>query len=426
MTGIAGALLETAYGYVQFYLLQPGNWLGYRPDYGRPWGIFQQVNVMASFLATGLVISAWLYGEARNRIEKGIILLAPLFMPAMLWVIASRSGWLGVAIGVPMVLVHLWGLDRARFRQWATALGTGVILAVVVGLTAGEGGRSAEAITSQGLRPQVYEHSLRMIAEKPVAGWGYGRFQHDFLHSHADWRTAEEGRAPLRENYAHPHNELLYWGIEGGALPMLAILAFALWVAWRVIAHGPRGEKWLLLALLVPLSVHSMLELPFYHSLAHWLVMLLIIGMVSQRCWATQEKGNRYTFGIRVGAWLAVPVVWVFMGTHLQTLWQIKTYIESEGNDALALTTAVNPLGIPNEIEFLVMTQHLTAARELGWTEDIKYYQDWAEEHAKLLPSSALYQNLMIAKTYSENDPDFINRYKRLFPQWTKTLNNNK
>ena len=398
MAILTGALLETAYGYVQFYLLQPGNWLGYRPDYGRPWGIFQQVNVMASFLATGLVISAWLYGEARNRIEKGIILLAPLFMPAMLWVIASRSGWLGVAIGVPMVLVHLWGLDRARFRQWATALGAGVMLAVVVGLTAGEGGRSAEAITSQGLRPQVYEHSLRMIAEKPIAGWGYGRFQHDFLHSHADWRTAEQGRAPLREHYTHPHNELLYWGIEGGLLPMLALLAFALWIGWRVIAHGPGGEKWLLLALLVPLSVHSMLELPFYHSLAHWLVMLLILGMISQLCWATKEKGNRYTFGIRVGAWLAVPVLWIFMGTHMQTLWQVKAHVESGGERAGTLTAIFNPFGIPMTLDFLIMSQQLQAAASLGIDGFIENFLLWGDEHARLSPNPALYANMVRAE----------------------------
>ncbi|WP_302138759.1 PglL family O-oligosaccharyltransferase [Halomonas alkalicola] len=425
MAILTGALLETAYGYVQFYLLQPGNWLGYRPDYGRPWGIFQQVNVMASFLATGLVISAWLYGEARNRIEKGIILLAPVFMPAMLWVIASRSGWLGATIGVALVLVHLWRLERTRFKQWASALMAGVMLAVVVSLTAGEGGRSAEAITSQGLRPQVYEHSLRMIAEKPVAGWGYGRFQHDFLHSHADWRTAEEGRTPLRENYAHPHNELLYWGIEGGLLPVLALLAFALWVGWRVIARGPSGEKWLLLALLVPLSVHTMLELPFYHSLAHWVVMLLMIGLVSQRCWATKERGNRYTFGIRVGAWLAVPVLWVFMGTHMQALGKIGEYIQSNGEKAAALTEIKNPFGVENEINALLMNQRLTIAYHLHWKEPAEDYIKWAVEQSEKRPSLELYKDMKKAYRVigKEKYNKFMAKAKRIYPNEWKQKN---
>ena len=419
MAILAGALLETAYGYVQVYLLEPGNWVGYNPDYGRPWGVFQQVNVMASFLAVGLVISAWLYGEARSRLEKGVILLAPLFMPAMLWVIASRSGWLGAAIGVPLVLVHLWGLERARFRQWAGALLGGLVLAVVVANTGGGTARSAEAITSQGLRPQVYEHSLRMIAEKPIAGWGYGRFVHDFVHSHADWRTAEEGRAPLREHYGHPHNELFYWGIEGGLLPVLAILAFALWLARRIITRGPRSERLMLLALLAPLAVHSLLELPFYHSIAHWLVMLLLLGLVASRCWETKERGNRYTFGVKLVGGLAAPALVLFMATHLHTLWQVKAHVESGGERPGTLTAIINPFGMPMTLDFQLMSQQLKAAAGLGIGGFVEEYLVWGEKHAQLAPNPALYANMVRAERMLGRDPEgseIGQQAGRLFP----------
>lgn len=399
MAILLGTLMETILGYVQFYLLEPGNWLGYNPATGRPYGIFQQVNVMASFLVTGLVVSAWLFGEAReSRLERGIILLAPLFMPALILVIASRTGWLATLIAVPMVLLHLWNLDRFRFRAWAGTLGAGCLLALIVSMTQGEGGRSTESISSQGYRPQVYEHSLRMIAEKPITGWGYGRFQHDFLHSHADWRTAEEGRATLKEHYSHPHNELLYWGIEGGLVPVLAILAFALWLAWRVVAQGPRGERLLLLALPAPLAVHSMLELPFYHSLAHWLVMLLLLGLVASRCWNTKERQNRYTFGVKVVGGLAAPLLVLFMASHLHTLWQVKAHVESGGEQAGTLSSIINPFSMPMALDFQVMSQQLQAAASLGIGSFIEEYLVWGKEHARLAPSPALYANMVRAE----------------------------
>jgi len=58
MSIFAGTLMETAYAYIQQFILESGNWVGYDPNYGRPYGIFQQPNVLASFLATGLAISA--------------------------------------------------------------------------------------------------------------------------------------------------------------------------------------------------------------------------------------------------------------------------------------------------------------------------------------------------------------------------------
>jgi len=276
----------------------------------------------------------------------------------------------------------------------------------VVANIGGGTARSTEAITSQGLRPQVYEHSLRMIAEKPIAGWGYGRFMHDFVHSHADWRTAEEGRAPLREHYGHPHNELFYWGIEGGLLPMLALLAFALWLARRITTRGPRGERLMLLALLAPLAVHSLLELPFYHSIAHWLVMLLLLGLVASRCWETQERGNRYTFGVKVVGGLAAPALALFMATQLHTLWQVKAHVESGGERPGTLTAIVNPFGMPMTLDFQLMTQQLQAAAGLGIGGFVEEYLVWGEGQARLAPSPALYANMVHAERMLGRDPE--------------------
>ncbi|HEB4995567.1 TPA: pilin glycosylation ligase domain-containing protein, partial [Aeromonas hydrophila subsp. hydrophila] len=54
---LGAVAIEALLGLVQYYLLIPGNWLGYDTRANRPYGIFQQPNVMATFMATGLALA---------------------------------------------------------------------------------------------------------------------------------------------------------------------------------------------------------------------------------------------------------------------------------------------------------------------------------------------------------------------------------
>ncbi|MDI5891335.1 PglL family O-oligosaccharyltransferase [Halomonas rhizosphaerae] len=424
MAILLGALIETALCYAQLYLLEPGNWLGYDVERQQPYGIFQQRNVLASFLVTGLAVSAWLIGEAQRGWERATSLLAPLFMPAILWFAGSVTGWLATLVVLPLLLIHLRGHDRRAFKIWGVALLMGLLFACALwALEALGSPRSLESFSrTSGYRQYVYTHGLKMIAEQPLFGWGYGRFQHDFLHSFADWRAAQPINQPdivepyIVENYAHPHNELLLWGIEGGVLPMLAILSFTGWVVWRLWAHGPIGESLLLTALLLPLALHAMTELPFYHSQLNWLTFLLLLGKITSRRWQVREKHNRYTSAIRVSAGLGVPILWIFMTTHLHTLWQVTSHIKTQGQDSSALAKVVNPLGIPHDLQFLVMSQQLAVARALEMEMAVQDYQEWAESEARKVPSPELYIKQLEAKYFNQSKaPELVEKIEHLF-----------
>lgn len=389
-----GTLLEATLAWFQYTLLEPGNWMGFDPAYGRPWGIFQQSNVLASFLVTGLAISAWLMGEASRRWLRVTALLAPLSMPAMLLVLVSRIGWLASLVVIVLSIAHLLGRERRAAYAWTLALLTGCAIALALWLATDDLARSSETLGNTGARIQVYMHALRMILEAPLSGWGYGDFQYAFIHSFADWRSAHpDNGSAISGSFDHPHNELLLWGVEGGLLPMLALAGMALWVAWRLWRHGPHGERLMLMALLAPLALHAMTEYPFYHSLTHWLVFVLLLGLLVSRSWPARERANRYTFGIRVGAWLGVPLVWLFMITHLYSLWQVSAYLQSGGREVQRLTRVINPLGIPETLDFMLMTQQLDAAAGLGMQDQVRDYLAWAERTAHHYPTPALYAN---------------------------------
>lgn len=60
----------------------------------------------------------------------------------------------------------------------------------------------------------------------------------------------------------HPHNELLYWGVEGGLLPVMGILLAACFCALRIYA-AKRGTRMAMLALFVPITLHAQLGIRF-------------------------------------------------------------------------------------------------------------------------------------------------------------------
>lgn len=84
--------IEALLGLVQFYLLTPGNWIGYDTKVNRPYGIFQQPNVMASFMATGMALAIWL--ELRSDDSRVLMSLryGVIFSTVLLLVVLQSRG----------------------------------------------------------------------------------------------------------------------------------------------------------------------------------------------------------------------------------------------------------------------------------------------------------------------------------------------
>lgn len=140
---LGAVTIELALGLVQFYLLTPGNWIGYNTQTNRPYGIFQQPNVMASFMATGLALTLWCWPTLSGRGTRlwGATLLVGTAL--LLVVLQSRVGQLGGLLALLMLLPWL------RRRQglaalWLVLLGLGLGLLSLYwgGDQAGAGGLS--------------------------------------------------------------------------------------------------------------------------------------------------------------------------------------------------------------------------------------------------------------------------------------------
>ncbi|MGP3036305.1 Wzy polymerase domain-containing protein [Serratia ureilytica] len=257
------------------------------PNGGRVYGVFQQPNVLGSFIATGLALALWLLlapFSAPTRRQIPLLALLAAFS-ALLVLIQSRAAWLGAALAAALLL---WRFARQRpaASRWA---GGALLLGAAIGLTVLFTGFGLE--TSSVLLDREFSNSARltmlhdvgaMILAKPVLGWGYGGFEYSFAH----FRLQEMPWREVLEVAGHPHNEILLWWVEGGltALAGIAIVLAAgvrlLKSAWQRDREQPNGARVGLLLVLLPMLIHTQLEYPFYLSAPHWLAFLLLLALL--------------------------------------------------------------------------------------------------------------------------------------------------
>lgn len=237
------------------------------PNGGRVYGVFQQPNVLGSFIATGLALALWLLlapFSAPTRRQIPLLALLAAFS-ALLVLIQSRAAWLGAALAAALLLGAAIGL---------TVLFTGFGLETSSVLLDREFSNSA--------RLTMLHDVGAMILAKPVLGWGYCGFEYSFAHFRLQTMPWRE----VLEVAGHPHNEILLWWVEGGlkALVGIAIVLAAgvrlLKSAWQRDREQPNGARVGLFLVLLPMLIHTQLEYPFYLSAPHWLAFLLLLTLL--------------------------------------------------------------------------------------------------------------------------------------------------
>ena len=398
---LAAVWIQSGFGWVQFMLLEPGNPIGYDTVANRPYGIFQQPNVMASFLATGLVLSGYLL--ARIPMYRGkwswqqcFLLLTPVVTLPLLVVLSSRTGWLGAIAGTLLLIPYLRRFAaKAQWRMW--------LLMIVLGLSVSWHINSSSGWSVQenrlslvSARAMHIPQAANMFLNQPLTGYGYGTFEVSYITQTARWHNEDPDSPAGMAALTHPHNELVFWAAEGGIIPLLALLAAATAVFLK-IKKAREGTQLALVGLFFPIVLHSQLEYPFYHSLVHWVIFILLIYWVDNLTAKYYKKRMDYILSIRALV-LTVPLITTgFMVTTLYSGAQLTKYETTHPANIDYLMRVNNPWAWQNRFEWDL---HLTQL-QLGIASDnpalIREYINWARDKAKQWPRPDLYQNLITA-----------------------------
>ncbi|MDP9995865.1 O-antigen ligase [Variovorax boronicumulans] len=151
--------------------------------------------------------------------------------------LTSRTSVLALLLVVPVVCIHQW---RSHLKMLVSALVLGTVVLgaglyqlpqlqqkVETGVQEIEDAQTGAVFHGSWIiRYYMYRDTGRMIADRPLTGWGIG-----------GWTSQWHKRGPaLFADSNMPHNDFLWVGAQGGLpalLSLLVIMLAAVWQAWK-------------------------------------------------------------------------------------------------------------------------------------------------------------------------------------------------
>ena len=418
---LGAVAIEVMFGLTQFFILKDGNWLGYNVKVNRPYGIFQKDSVFSSFLAAGLAISLYLqrWDEAVQTSRWRQVLLSVILVatPLLLVQIQSRAGNYGVILVVLCMLPVLWSYNR-RIFWWSVVL---LSIGLSIGLLAHTSVRSADSyVLTSGFRKLYWSHLLTMLPQSPWLGHGYGSFEYTFLHDFYAPEHITPGMHWMEENLDHPHNEVLFWLHEGGIVAVIGLVVFATGYIRSLFKCSGWAKRISLLALVLPLLFHSMVEYPFYHSVAHFFLFIVFLWLADAESGQQKVYSCQYWFLARVVAIIIPLIVVPFMLTGLQAAYVLTKYDRAKDKNPQVLEQIINPLPWMMMYEFQMRSVQLTFSAAMHDKAGLESYVDWAKEFLHNTPRAVVYGRLVYA-LQQLNDKEqaqfWLDEGKRVFPR---------
>jgi len=393
---ILGSVLIQILLSVSGSLLLTVNFMGIALD--PPFGAMAQKNIFSTFIATGAVISLFLLLNDQSAIhsnfKQGIIFSVPFLICTQFYSLQSRTGVLALIFGIGFMLVFGFQKNKKVFLWIGSAL-----IGLLIGFKTPYESRPEKALDySENTRMLTYQLTTELIKNNPLFGVGYGNFLSAFRLHYAQRKQEEPSLKTIgNSNMDHPHNETIFWMVEGGIIPFAGLLIIAggfLIMIWRV----KKKEAWAMAGLVTPILIHTQLELPFYLSLIHWFIFIFLLYFMDEEYGIGHEvKKIRLTVSIRIIAILLPIIIISYMATTLQTAKAITRFERTGFSKPSLLVSVKNPRAWQKKYETLVMKLDLGIAKQTKDYKKLKDYIDWAEGYVKHSPYLFIYYDLATA-----------------------------
>ncbi len=393
-------LLHSVVGIIQLFELPVlSSWIT-RTDKAIATGVFQQVNVMASFLTTGILVSVYLCLRpiAHNRFYLKVFLLITISVATYVMVATgSRIGLLSGILGLLMLLI---AYRTQVSKNWKTIF-SALLLIVFASVLAKEGlhktvDKSYQMVEAQyaDQRLSIYRISLDAFYEAPIKGHGIGSFLEKFgLASSAFYQQHPTAEMPTY--IAHPHNELLQWAIEGGLLALMGILIAMFSVLWFAVKYKQQ-RLFAYLALLLPITFHTQVEHPFYISSFHWFIWLTLLYVLLNHYVAIRQNPISLMAkkSLRGFVIILLTVTLFFLWQTSQAQQQLYQFI-NQSQRTPQLDSALSNLYYKTYAEQIVMRSHLHDAITKNDAQKLVQIINWFESELNRTPELKLFEDVI-------------------------------
>jgi O-antigen polymerase len=373
-----------------------------------PRGNFQQINVQASFLATGIVATFFYISRPCFKFNstwvKVSIITSVILSFYVLFSSGSRTGLLAILLAIPLIVWSRFSqLKKHRLTLFIIIVGVfgGLFLAQSgIEKTVDKSIKLSEK-TYSNARLAMYEIAFNVIKKEPVFGHGIGSFRTQW-NKEASKFVIQHPETELPRSINHPHNEFLFWMIEGGLLSVFAILLFLIAIFLALLKCGIKRAV-AYTALLIPISLHTQVELPFYISSLHWFLWLFIVFLIFRHSKQkyTFKLSNVYVYILSSITVLSLIVVSLFLINVAKSQKEIYQFVYEPQHAAQPyLSNALTNNYFKKTAEKYAFRAMLYDALLLKDREKVEMFESWAFDYIATRPELKVYQDLVLSSEF--------------------------
>mgnify|MGYP000190875823 CR=1 FL=1 len=368
------------------------SWLPFNAS-GAPTGLFQQINNQASFQVTIVLVGLWLATRPfirHGHIWRFIALITIISLSSFIVSYSgSRVGALGFILALPLMLASRWQFIKTDKKRWLSILVMLIIAISSVNLIEQKRGLGSviektaaiNAGYSSTARLGIYNISLELIKEKPLFGHGIGSFVRAWQYEKPDFYLQHPEATLPSQRVSHPHNETLFWLVEGGLVAALGIILLIIGIILSLLKL-PASRRYAYAALLIPIALHTQVELPFYISAQHWFVFLLLLALILRPSLSpfTIKLSKAANVTIKLLSISAAIASIVFISHSYAASNEFKAYVLKKKLPEQPFQLAQNnPYFEPLAMD-LMMASLFHTSMKYGIKSNIEIFAEWSEQ----------------------------------------------
>ncbi|OCB72882.1 O-antigen ligase family protein [Flavobacterium glycines] len=326
---VLSGIIQAVYGNLQLLGYYPSNHSGFKMT-----GSFFNPGPYAGFLVSVLTVAFGMYlfkGNITSQVQsqktnnspflKEVIkyifeyipLLGVISIAIILPALQSRASWIAAVVSSLVLLELRYSVLKNVFKK-ANTLKKSIVAILFLGiLSAGLFGVYIFKKGSSDGRAFIWKVTAEMIADAPVFGVGFDRFNAHYMNYQAQYfqKNGETSEAVVADNTYYAFNEWLQFVSENGMLGLILLLAVVL-----ILFRTKVNEKYLLEAFisktgLLTIGVFAFFSYPM-QILPIKLILVFLLALLSN------NAANTYQFNIELNKrnqWLykiiVILVAWI-------------------------------------------------------------------------------------------------------------------